>query len=132
MRRIIASAGLCLLAGCSLPDTANVAAAVSATVSQAQADVQNAIDLWGIAKGLAGVAGPVLAATGNPAASAALASVIGTVDPVVSQAQAALDAATTDAGALEALAAQIKAQADALTLTAAPAIKAVPSGATPS
>ncbi|HEY0267591.1 MAG TPA: hypothetical protein VGC16_12620, partial [Rhizomicrobium sp.] len=122
----------CLLAGCSLPDTANVAAAVSATVSQAQADVQNAIDLWGIAKGLAGVAGPVLAATGNPAASAALASVIGTVDPVVSQAQAALDAATTDAGALEALAAQIKAQADALTLTAAPAIKAVPSGVTPS
>lgn len=116
------------LSGCaSFPSTANVVAATTATVSQAQQDVQTAINLYGVAKGLAGVAEPALALSGQPEAAAAIASAVAAVDPIVQQAQTALNDATTDANALEDLAKQIEAQANALTLKAAPSIAAVPS-----
>ncbi len=114
-----------LLAGCS----ATTEQAVTATVSQAQADVQQAINLYGVAKGIGQVAEGAFTVAGQPAVSAGIAAAIAALDPLVSQAQTALNDAATDAAALEALADQIKAQANALTLAAAPAITAAPTPA---
>ncbi len=122
MRPIAAGVAICLLGGC----TSQATSVTTTGLGRAQGDVQNAIGLWGIAQGLAEVAGPALRAAGHPGVAAALAGLIAAADPVIGQAQAQLTSTTSDAAALEALAAQIKAQADALTLTAAPAIMAVP------
>lgn len=110
----------------SVPTATNVATAVSTTISAAQTDVQNAITVWDVAKGLAEVAEPALTIAGQPMAAAGLAALVNTVDPTIQQAQIALNDATLDAAALEALATQIKNQAAALTVTAAPAISVVP------
>lgn len=106
------------LVGCA----ASTTAAVTATVSTAQAKLQSAINLWGIAKGIAQVA-----AIADPALAPILGVGIAAVDPLVSQAQTALNMATVDATAIEALAATITAQANTLTVQAAPVITVVPS-----
>ena len=116
--RMLGLALLALLGGCA----GSTQSAVTARVTQATADLRSAISLYGFAKGLTEVA----TAT-NPDLAPKLASVLTTLDPLVAKAKVVLDDATLDEPAIEALAAQINAQANALTLAAAPAIKAVPS-----
>lgn len=134
-RRTLAAGTFCgtvaLLAGCAtlpnlpaLPTTANVQAATAATISQAQQQVQQAITLYGIAKGIAEVG-----ATADPAIAPVVGVAIATLDPLVAQAQTALNDATTDAAALIALAGQIQAQASALTLATAGKVTVVPNPA---
>lgn len=106
------------LAGCA----ASTTAAVTATVSSAQTKLQDAISLWGIAKGIAEVAG-----IADPALAPILGAGISVVDPLVVEAQSALNAATVDAAAIETLAATITARANALTVQAAPVVTVVPS-----
>lgn len=106
-----------LLAGC----TAAQQTTVNTTIATAQADVQNAVVLYGISKGIAQVA----AAT-NPSLAPVLLAGIATADPLVVKAQMAIANASTDAAAIEALVVQIKAQADALTVVAAPAVVVMP------
>jgi len=110
---ILAGAALCLLAGCDMVPAATKATVSKATVSKAQADLQTAIDLYGVAKGIAEVAGLV-----NPGVGVAIAGLAAAVDPVVARAQTALNDATTDAAAIEALSGEITAQANAITVRA--------------
>lgn len=111
----------CLCACGSLPTPGAVQAATTATISKAQTDLQAAINVYGVAKGIGQVAS--LAVPGLVPIVAAATAV---ADPLVAQAQTALNAATVDANAIEQLAAAINAQASALTLAAAPAVKVVP------
>lgn len=114
------------LAACAPITQANVQAATQATVSQAQQDLQTAINLYGIAKGIAEVG-----ATADPTIAPAIGIAIAALDPVVAQAQTALDNATTDAAAIEQLAAEITQQANALTLSGAPVVTVVPNAPLP-
>lgn len=116
----------CLVSGCSALGlvTPSSAAAVTTDLTTAQKDAQNAISLYGIAKGIADVA-----ALADPALAVSLASAEAYADPLVAQAQTALTNAATNAAALEALVAQITAQANAMTVTAATVVKVVPSTA---
>ena len=120
-RTLLSIAALGPLAACgTIPTTANVTAATTATVSKAQGDLQLAINLYGIGKGIAQVG-----CLADPAVCPVLAGVTAFADPVVAKAQTALNDAATDAVAIEALASQITAQANALTAKGAPSIKVV-------
>jgi hypothetical protein len=110
-------AGLLGLSACASVTPATV----TTTIAAAQRDAKLAINLWGIAKGMA-----IVATTADPALAPILAGFVNAVDPVVSKAELALDAATTDAATLSALATTIKAQANALTAHAAPSITVIP------
>lgn len=115
----IAGLTLCtaaMLAACSPAQKATV----DASIATAQVDAQNALVLYGIAKGIAQVA-----VVGNPTLAPAIAAFIAKADPLVAKAQMALADASTDAVALEALVAQIQAQANAMTVTAAPSVDVV-------
>lgn len=104
--------------------TSSTTAAVTATVSKAQTDLQSAINLYGIAKGIAQVA-----SVADPALAPILGGGIAALDPLVAQAQTALNAATVDATAIEALATAITAQANMLQAQAAPVVTVVPTAA---
>ena len=110
-----------ILVACTPANTATATADVTA----AQTAIQTAITGYGVVKGIAQVA-----AMADPALAAPIAVAIAALDPLVAKAQAALNAASTDAPTLIALAAQITAQAQALQVMAAPAIKVVPSATT--
>lgn len=97
-------------------------AAITTTLTTAQADVQKAISLYQIAKGIAEVA-ELADTTLAPAITAGFA----VTNPIVAKAQTALTDASTDAAALEALVAQISAQANTLTVQSAAVVKVVPS-----
>jgi hypothetical protein len=113
---------LVALAGsAALPTTANITTATTATISKAQQDLQAALNLYGIAKGIGEVA-----AMADPAIGPIVAGITAVADPVVAQAQTALNDASTDAAAIEALSAQITAQANAMTVQAAPSITVIP------
>jgi len=117
---ITAVAAAALLSGCSnLPV---VTAGANTTISKAQSDVQEAIALYGIAKGIAQAA-----ELAQPSITPIVTAATAALDPLVAQAQAALNAATTDANALEALAAAIKSQTNTLTVQAAPSVIVSPS-----
>lgn len=107
--------GLAGLTACSTSTTA-------VSLATAQVDAQNAIALYGVSKGIAEVAELT-----NPTLAPMIDAGIALADPIVAKVQIALGDAATDATTLEALVAQIKTQANALTVTAAPAIKVVPS-----
>lgn len=113
MIRFVAIAAALALAACANPQQQATAAKVNTTLAQAAADIQAAQTLWGIAAGLAQVAGKPLPPQ---------------VGSLLSAAQTALASGSTDAQAIEALAAQITAQANAVTVQAAPAITAVKTG----
>lgn len=120
-------AGTCLLslsACADLPTLSAATAAATATVSQAQTDVQNAINLYGVAKGIAQVASLAM-----PQIAPIIAAVTLVADPDIAKAQQALNDASVDATALEQLATSISAQANALTLKGAPAVTVVPNAA---
>jgi uncharacterized protein YceK len=123
MKRILFAAAITLgLPGCgSLPTVTAATTAAAATVSKAQTDLQDAINAYGVAKGIAQVATLVQPEIG-PAVSAATA--IG--DPVVAQAQTILNAGTSDANAIEALVTTIESQAQTLTLAGAPSVTVIP------
>ena len=56
IRRALAAVAVLALAACqAMPTAANVAAATEATISAAQADVQKAINIYQISKGIAQV-----------------------------------------------------------------------------
>ena len=113
------AAAAMLLSGCA---GAATSATTAATIPAAQAKLRAAVTLYGISKGIAEVA-----AIADPGLAPVLGTVIATLDPLVARAQPAL-AAPVDATAIEALAATISAQANALTLVAAPVIRVVPAG----
>lgn len=114
---VVAAGLLVALSGCS----ASVTTAATATVSKAQSDLQTALDLYGVAKGIGEVA-----ELANPALAVPVGAAIAALDPLAASAQATLTDATVDATAIEALASQISAQANALTLAAAPVVTVVP------
>ena len=116
-----------MLAGCTAAQQAKVTMAVATAnsdFSTGAKSVQTAINLWGIAKGIAQVA-----EVAEPALTPVLSVAIAAADPVVAKAQVALNDATTDVATLQALATTITQQANAITATAAPVIKVVPSAA---
>ena len=121
-RALFLAMGLGLTGCAQLSAATSATTAVSVSVSAAQDRLQAAIDLYGIAKGIAEVA-----AVADPSLAPALVTLTATVDPQVARAQAILTAGTVDVAAIQALAATISAQANALELQAAPVIKVVPS-----
>lgn len=92
-----------------------------ATLSAARADAQAAITLYGIGKGIA-----MTAALFDPTIAPIVAGSIAIADPLVAKLQIAITDASADADAIEALVAQVKAQANVLTVTGAPMITVVP------
>lgn len=108
------------LAGCGSPAVQTVDAKIKADLPTAQQQAQAAINLYGIAKGVA-----LVAEVADPTVAPALAAGIAIADPLVAKAQLTLNDATADAGAVTALATQITAQANVLTAKAAPSIKVV-------
>lgn len=122
MRYVLAACIMLALPACQgMPNMAAVTAATTATLSIAQRDLQNAIDLYGIAKGIGMVASLV-----NPAVGALVAGITAATDPMVAKAQMALNDATTDANAIAGLALLITRQANSMTTAAAPSIVVVP------
>lgn len=119
MRILPTLCAVALLAGCA--GTSVTPTTVATSLTTAQADAQKAINLYGISKGIAEVA-----ALADPALDPIIAAGIAAGDPIVAQAQTALNDASTDAAALEALVAQISQQADALTVQSAAVVKVVP------
>lgn len=117
-----ASLTLCtaaMLAGCA--GTSVTPTTVTTSLTVAQQDAQKAINLYGIAKGIAQVAELAV-----PALVPVIGPIIAVTDPLVGQAQTALNDASADATALEALVSQISAQANTLTVQSASVIKVVP------
>jgi hypothetical protein len=109
------------LTGCA-GTSALTATQTSLTDAQTVLTAANtALNSYGIAKGIAEVA-----EVADPALAPILGSAIATADPLVSQLQAAVSAAQIDTAAVQALVAQISAQATTITTTAAPVIKVVP------
>jgi hypothetical protein len=103
---------------------AQIATTANAALTKAQQDAKVAVTLYGIAKGIGQVA-----AAADPSLAPTLAKVTAAAEPVVAKAQIALADVATDAPTLEALAATIITQANALTVTAAPAVTVVPTPA---
>jgi hypothetical protein len=93
-----------------------------ASLTALRADVQNAIRLYGIAKGIAEVA-----ELAQPDLAPAINAAIAVADPLAVKVQIALDGASVDAIALEAMISQIVGQANSLTVQSAAVIKVVPS-----
>ena len=108
----VAGFGLALSGCAALPATT-----VVADLTTAQQAASAAVSLYGIAKGIALQAAP---------AAPALSRKIAQADTIVATAQTALADVTTDAPTLLGLAAQVQAQANALTATAAPKVSVVP------
>jgi hypothetical protein len=109
------------LTGCA-GTSALTATQTSLTDAQTVLTAANtALNSYGIAKGIAEVA-----EVADPALAPILGNAIATADPLVSQLQAAVSAAQIDTAAVQALVAQISAQATTITTTAAPVIKVVP------
>jgi hypothetical protein len=118
----IALAGmLAALAGCST--ATKVEATIASDLPKAQQSARIAVNLWGIAKGIA-----LVAEVAQPALVPVLAPAIAIGDPLAAAATLALNDTTADAGAVSSLAAQITTQANAITATAAPAVKVVSNG----
>jgi hypothetical protein len=128
MKKLIASACLLLsaltLGACSTAQTTSATESVTAGLTATQADVAQAVQLYGIAKGLAKVA-----ALSNPSMAPEINTVISKADPVVATLTPLVTGAeadiATDAPAIAAEVATLVAQANALTLVAAPAINVV-------
>lgn len=120
-RPLAALFAVSLLSACAVSPTSVTPTTIATSLTTAQADTQKAINLYGVSKGLAEIAelaDPELA----PLINAGFAA----TDPIVAKAQLALNDASTDAAALEALVAQISAQANTLTVQSAGVIKVVP------
>jgi translation initiation factor 2 alpha subunit (eIF-2alpha) len=113
MRHIMLAA-LLLLSSCAGTTTASTTAA-------AQAVLNEAVNYWGVAKGVAEVA--VIA---QPELGPVVSAAEAVIQPLVDQAQATATQATVDIAAATALAQQIQAQIAALTVKTAPAVKVVP------
>ncbi len=124
-RRLMFPAALALaVAACSPAQHASTTATVNNALTVAQQDAQAAINMYGIAKGLAEVA-----IVSDPSLAPVLTTAIAAADPIVAKLQTALTAADATVPAIEALVSQITAQANTLTLQAAPVVKAVPAAA---
>lgn len=109
-----------LLAGCVNGTTTAITTATTNALATAQKDAATAVAFYQTAKGIAQVA-----ELADPSLAGPINAGIAVLDPLMQTAQAALNAASTDAPALEALATQIQTQAVTLAQTAAPAIKVV-------
>lgn len=122
---LLALAGIALVGCTPAQQTAPVTgtlATINADAAKAQSAVNTAVTLYGIAKGIAQVA-----ALADPSLAPTLNGFIAATDPIIAKAPAVASAAMSDINAATALAATVTAQANALTVVAAPAIKAVPS-----
>lgn len=114
-----ASLGLSACQGFVAPTSA---AAVTTDLTQAKADLQTATTVYGINKGLANVALPLLPV--NVQAIVTNAEVTG--DQLLTMAQTTLADASVTATAVEAVVAQLQAQANTLAVQAAGVVKVVP------
>jgi len=108
------------LAACSTAQTANINTGVQTGLTTAQTDLQKAVTFYGIAKGIA-----LAAELADPGVAAQINTAIAVLDPLVATAQQLLASSSTDAPAIESLAAQLQSQATSLTVTAAPAVKVI-------
>ena len=118
MKAIICAAALAALSACSAQQQANV----DVTLTQAQQAAQKAIDLYGVAKGIA-----MVAEIADPSLAPAISAGISFTDPLVAKAQIALNDASADAASLMLLVQQISDKANSLTVESASVIKVVPS-----
>lgn len=91
-------------------EVSNVSATAAVALAKAQSDLTVATNLWGIAAGLAGVAGIQVPAS---------------VSALLATAQDAISDANADAPGVEALAQQLVSLANTITAQAAPMIKVV-------
>lgn len=98
----------------------------AAAIAQAQTLLTDAVNFYGVAKGIAQVA-----AVADPTLAGPIGLAIAALDPLVAQASSVISKTTADVVAINNLAAQIQAQAAQLATAAAPAIKAVSSVAPP-
>lgn len=98
-------------------------AAITTDLTAAKADLQTVVTLYGINKGLAGVALPSLPAS----VASVIVAAEATGDAQLANAQAVLAGATMTAANVEALVAQLQTQANTLAVQAAGVIKVVPS-----
>lgn len=115
-----------LISACAIGSASPVQTALITSLTTAQQDAQKAINLYGISKGIAEVAELAL-----PTLAPGIDAAIAVADPLVAKAQVALNDASADATALEALVQQITTQANSLTVTSASVIKVVPSTPAP-
>jgi hypothetical protein len=111
-RFIVGFGALTFAAGC-----ANAGANITSGTTVATTDLAKAEQLYGIAKGVA-----MVAAAANPSLAPAITADIAKGDAVMAALNAAVPAASTDATSDLAT---LEAQAQALLLVAAPAVKAV-------
>ena len=96
-------------------------ASVQADLGTARAVMQSAINTYPIIKGLA-----LVAASADPKLAPGINAAIAAIEPNVAKAQTVLNVATAAAPEIEALAATINSQVQALTQAAAPAVVVVP------
>ena len=104
------------LAGCTSAQQTTALADAQTVVE----DANDAISLYGIAKGIAQVA-----AASDPKLAGQINAAIKVADPIVAKIQLALADGQADATMLAPLVATIKAQAQSLTQTSAPAVTVV-------
>lgn len=116
---IAASIAMLGLAGCS--SLSNIIGDSPTAMAAAQAKVQQVIDLYGVAKGMA-----LVAELARPDFKPALDAAFAVADPLVAKAQTALLLASTDANTLLTLAETIQGQVNSLTAKSAPVITVVP------
>lgn len=111
---------LLILAGCAQQTVVAPVPAPLAAVDPGQR-AQDAIKLYGIAKGLASVA-----AIADPSLASSFDADVAVTDPLVVRLRAALRNAKLNAAAIQSLTAQISAQTNALTLRSASSVEIVP------
>lgn len=107
------------LGGCS--NFSSILGDSPTAMAAAQAKVQQVIDLYGVAKGMA-----LVAELARPDFKPALDAAFAVADPLVAKAQSALLLASTDASTLLTLAETIQGQVNSLTAKSAPVVTVIP------
>lgn len=126
---LLLAAGLGLSCCAALPAGAGIAAAAASGVTVAGvtvAGLQDAVALYGIAKGIA-----LQAELADPHLKPAIDDAIATTDPLAAKLQAVLSGAQADASVVRVLVAQVTQQANALTVQTAGVVTVRPNGAGP-
>ena len=123
MTRIILIAAACIgLAACTTAQQARTASQVDADLARAREVVETARVAYGVAKGMAAVA-----VTARPDLGPQVAAAETAIDAAFATADLAITSSTATAADVAALVAQVTAQVQQLTVTAAPAVRVVAS-----
>ena len=121
-RHLFTLAPAIALVACTTAQTASVNAAVTNSLAAAQAFLAQAVQFYGIAKGIA-----LVAEVAAPQLAPVITAAIAVLDPLVAEATPLITAAAADATNVQNLATQIHVQAAALQVATANVIKVVPS-----